>query len=193
MLTGQCGTNYILQRLHLQKTNDFDIWVNGLLWVWHRSNIMEMNRLGLTCVLSPAARFFSLYTVTCPSLSPTRTQSVSRVNSRAVGFTPGLVTLTIVGSRLLKKNGVHCKLLDRKTEHQKLFKNYKCYWIECKTLPTDSQVPDLHLALTDSSKDSSTVWGPHDIKHNLLTRGETQHGFRKVLPPQINSPIWRTA
>lgn len=38
-------------------------------------------------------------------------------------------------------------------------------------LPADSQVPDLHLALTDSSKDSSTVWGPHDIIHSLLSRG----------------------
>lgn len=68
---------------------------------------------GLTCVPLPGLRFFSLYTVTAPSLSPTRTQSVSVVKSRAVGFTPGLVMLTTVGSKLLK-NVVHCELLDRK-------------------------------------------------------------------------------
>lgn len=65
-------------------------------------------------------------------------------------------------------------------------------WTEHKILPADSQVPDLHLALTDSSKDSSTVWGPHDIKHSLLSRGETKHGSLEVLPPQLNSPIWGT-
>lgn len=63
---------------------------------------------------------------------------------------------------------------------------------EHKILPTDSQVPDLHLTLADSSKDSGTVRGPHDIKDSLLSRGETQHGYLEVLPPQLNSPIWGT-
>lgn len=56
--------------------------------------------LGCTWLPSPIVRFLSKYTVTSPSLSPIKTQSVSVANCSDVIFTPGAAGSTMVGSRL---------------------------------------------------------------------------------------------
>lgn len=51
------------------------------------------------------------------------------------------------------------------------------------------QVPDLQLSLIYGSEYSGPLWGPLDVVHGSLGRGEAQHRLRVVSPPQLDCPI----